>query len=460
MDYLDQVAEFVVDTPSAALPPEVLEKTALILADSIGAIAGGMAEPEMQALVAGLEATGSAVVIGTGRHAPPGMAALVNGTAGTTLEMDEGTQFARGHPGMHTIPAALAFAGAEAARGRAISGRDLLAAIALGYEVGARVGIACNLRPSLHPHGTWGAVCAAVAVARLAGRDAGQIRHAINMAASFALAPSRRTMLEGGTVRNALAGVSGQLGLTVHDLLQAGFEADRDGLGQVFGRSLSDAFDPARMTEALGTRWEVTRNYFKLHACCRFNHATLDALAQIVAREGALEPDAIAGVEVQTYAFAVELDDPAPRNMLAARFSVPFAVATALVTGRTDIGSFTAARLGDPAIRALAARVRVTEDPAMTAALPDRRPARISLTLTDGRRLQAVTATNRGDWADPYGVPELREKFLSLATRVWSAGHAASLWEATLALSTETAVGPWLDTLGARPAPGARAAAG
>ena len=449
MDYLDRVAEFAAHTPVGAVPPEVLDKTALILADSLGAIAGGMAEPEMQALVAGLEGAGPAVVIGTARHVPPGQAALVNGTAGTTLEMDEGSQFAKGHPGMHTIPAALAFSGAEVLRGRAVAGSELLTAIALGYEVGARVGMACALRPSLHPHGTWGAICAAVAVARLAGRDAGQMRHAINMAASFALAPSRRTMLEGGTVRNALAGVSGQLGLVVHDLLGAGFEGDRDGLAQVFGRSLADGFAPTAMTEDLGSRWEVMRNYFKLHACCRFNHATLDALAQIVAREGRLDPAAVAGVEVQSYAFAAELDDPAPRNMLAARFSVPFAVATALVTGRTDIDSFTAARLADPRIRGLAERVRVIEDPAMTAALPDRRPANVVLTMADGRRLEAGTATNRGDWADPYGVAELREKFLSLATRVWPTGRSAALWEATLALPGQAALGPWLEALSA-----------
>ncbi|MGY6411084.1 MAG: MmgE/PrpD family protein [Alkalilacustris sp.] len=447
MDILDRVAGFAANTRTAAIPAEVLDKTALILADSLGAILGGMAEPEVRALVAGLGPSGPAAVVGAGRGAAPGQAALVNGTAGTTLEMDEGSQFARGHPGLHTIPAALAFAGDEAARGRTITGPDLLAAFAIGYEVGARVGMACNLRPSLHPHGTWGAICAAVAVARLAGRDAGQMRHAITMAASFALAPSRRTMLEGGTVRNALAGVSGQLGLVVHDLLSAGFEGDRDGLGQVFGRTLSDGFRPEAMTEALGSRWEVMRNYFKLHACCRFNHATLDALALIVAQEGPLDPASVAGVEVHSYAFAAELDDPAPRNMLAARFSVPFAVATALVTGRTDIGSFTAEALADPVTRALATRVRVVEDPAMTAALPDRRPARVILTLRDGRRLQAETATNRGDWADPYTTPELRTKFLSLATRVWPEGPAAALWDATLALPGQGSSTPWLDSL-------------
>lgn len=447
MDHLDEVARFVVETSAEDMPEDVLARSALVLADCVGAIAGGMAEPDMQALIARPTLTGGgpSVVIGTHLRAQPGQAAFLNGTAGTVLEMDEGNQFARGHPGMHAAPAALAFAS-----GVAVSGRELLTAIAIGYEVGARVGVASRLRPSLHPHGTWGTICAAVAVARLAGRDAAGVRHAINMAASFALATSRRTMLEGGTVRNAFAGISGQLGLTVHDLLEAGFEADRDGLGEAFGRTLSESFDREKMTEALGERWEVMRNYFKMHACCRYNHATLDALAVIAEREGRIDPEAVAEIEAATYNLAVELDDPAPRNMLAARFSIPFAVATALVTGRTDVTSFTGDRLTDPAIRALAARVRVVEDAAMTAALPDRRPARITLTLKDGRRLTAETQTNRGDWADPYPEPELREKFLSLATRIWPQGAAETLWAETLALPGRASAAPWLARLAAK----------
>ncbi len=369
-------------------------------------------------------------MIGTGRRADPGRAAFLNGTAGTVLEMDEGNQFCKGHPGMHTVPAALAHA-----TGRGVSGRDLLAAIAIGYEVGARVGIATRLRPAMHPHGTWGTICAAVAVARLAGRDARAMRTTINIAAGFCIATSRRTMLEGGTVRNAYAGVSGQMGLLTHDLLEAGFEADRDGVGEVFGRVVSETFDTNAMVEALGERWEVSRNYFKMHSCCRYNHATLDALALIGARDGAPDPARITAVEVETYGLAVELDDPSPHNTLAAKFSVPFAVATSLVNRSTGVDAFTAQNLGNPAIRSLAAKVRLREDPAMSAALPHKRPARVTVVFDDGRRAVAQTATNRGDWADPYSAAEVREKYLSLATRVWDMRVATTIWDATLNLA-------------------------
>jgi 2-methylcitrate dehydratase PrpD len=444
MHYLDQVAGFVAETPTHDVPTEVIARTALILADCLGAIAGGAAEPEMRKLSArpGQAEGGPAVVVGTARTAWPAQAAFLNGTAGTVLEMDEGNQFARGHPGIHTVPAALAFAAT-----RVVSGADLLAAITLGYEVGARVGIATRLRPSMHPHGTWGAICAAVGVARLAGRDAAGIRQAMNIAANFGLSTSRRTMLEGGTVRNAFAGVSSQFGLIAHDLLEAGFEGDSDGVGQVFGHVVSDSFDVTAMTEGLGERWQVARNYFKMHSCCRYNHATLDALDMIEAREGRLDPDQVASVEVATYSLAAELDDQAPRNTLAAKFSVPFAVATRLITRSSGVESFTTGRIADPVTRALAAKVVVTEDPAMTAALPDRRPSRVTFVMNDGRRLKAETETNRGDWADPYPQDELREKFLSLATRVWSRVAAEVLWEETLALPRTNCVADWLSRL-------------
>ena len=161
MDALDQVANFAATTQSSDLPPSVIERTALILADSIGAMVGGAAEPDVAALASRQTGNGPALLVGTTQTRSPGIAALLNGTAGTTLEMDEGNQFCKGHPGMHTVPAALASAAC-----RSISGREFLAAIAIGYDVGARVGISTQLRSSMHPHGTWGAICAAICISR------------------------------------------------------------------------------------------------------------------------------------------------------------------------------------------------------------------------------------------------------------------------------------------------------
>ncbi|WP_029031099.1 MmgE/PrpD family protein [Salinarimonas rosea] len=410
------------------LPGEVVSRTRLVVADCIAAIAAGAQEPETKALAERLLATvgvGPHPLIGARLRGSAAAAALFNGTAGTTLELDEGNQYARGHPGIHVVPAALI-----AAQRAGATGRDLITAIALGYEVGARIGIASKLRVSMHPHGTWGTVGAAVAVAKLHGASAAQIVEAMSVASSLGLTTSRRTMLEGGTVRNSFAGFSNQIGLTVWDLVCAGFTGEADGVGTVYGTVAADDWRPQEMTAELGTRWEIARNYFKRHACCRYNHAALDALARITARER-VAPDAIERIEVDTYVWAAQLASPQPHNMLAAKFSLPFSIATTLVHGAATVDAFRDAARADERVLALARRVVVREDEALTARLPAERAARVRIDLSGGRTVEETTFTNRGDTEDPYDEGEIAEKFLELATPVWGA-RSAGLLLATL----------------------------
>lgn len=413
--HLERLSEFLVSVGYEDLPDPVRVRARQVLADTLAAVVGGSAEPEVQALGGEMlrDASGTASVLGFDRRAAPATAAFLNGTAGTFLEMDEGNQFCRGHPGIHAVPAALAHA--ESA---GCSGSDFMLAMVLGYEVGARIGIGAELRMSMHPHGTWGTVGAAVAVARLAGADAAQMRETINVASTLGLGTSRQTMLQGGTVRNSFAGFSGQIGLMAWDMVRAGFTGERDGLATVWGSVLSESWDPGALTEALGERWEIARNYFKRHACCRYNHAALDALAQIRAGRP-IAPDEVASVDVHTYSLAAQLRDDEPRNTLAGKFSVPFAIASTLVHSGSGLASFTREALGNEWARGLARRVRVHEEPAFTAMMPARRPARVIVHLVDGTRLEASTETNRGDFEDPYEQAELTEKFFELCGRVW-----------------------------------------
>lgn len=420
---------FAARTRFEDLPPEVVGRCKLVLLDTIGAVAAGMQEAELRALVArlaGYGVEGDTPAIGAGRRLPAPSAALANGAAGTVLELDEGNQYARGHPAIHVVPAALATAGRLGA-----AGRDLLLAVALGYEMGARIGIASKLRPTMHPHGTWGTVGAALAVAKLHGAGAGGLVEAVNLSSCLGLTTSRRTMLEGGTVRNAYAGLSNQLGMLAWDLVAAGFTGERDGVGTVYGSVVADRFEPEAMDADLGGRWEIARNYFKRHAACRYTHAALDALAEIVAQAGGrLDPEQIRGIEVDTYVWAAQLDLAEPPNMLAAKFSLPFALATAVVHGRADVDAFRDPARTDPVIRALARRVTVREDPVLTALLPRLRPARLRVALADGRVLAAEAMVNKGDAEDPYGPDDIGRKFLELAGPVWGEGHARRVAQA------------------------------
>lgn len=420
-DYLDAIISYICKNTFDDLSQDVILSAKEVLSDSLGVIAAGSREEEVKGLISRIVHPGDsqvATLIGAGLRTESLKAGLINGTAGTFLELDEGNQFARGHPGIHIVPAVLAVA-----EEKRLSGKEVLNALVLGYEVGARIGIACKIRMSMHPHGTWGTVGAAVAVGKLLGYNERAMKEIINVSSSLSLSTSRKTMLEGGTVRNVYSGVSGLMGILAWHLVESGFTGERDGLSTVFGSVVSETFVLEKMTEKLGERFEIARNYFKRHACCRYNHATLDAINTITAKlpEGRIQPEDIAKVEVMTYSLAAQLCDQNPRNMLAGKFSIPFAVATSIVHGDTGISSFSEQAVNDPNIRALAQRVEVVEAPELTAMMPARRPSRVRITLKDGRELDAESFVNKGDLEDPYTAEELQEKYYGLTDPIW--GH-------------------------------------
>ncbi|MGL4441632.1 MAG: MmgE/PrpD family protein [Bosea sp. (in: a-proteobacteria)] len=423
--WLKQWAGFARKARFDDLPDEVVARSRLVILDCLGAIIAGRAEPEVAAAAGKLARTAKAR-----RGGSPLIHAFMDGTSGTMLEIDEGNQYARGHPGIHVVPAIMA-----AARNRKISGKDTILATALGYEIGARIGIASKLRVTMHPHGTWGVIGAALAIAKLNEASAAEITEVINVASSLGLTTSRRTMLEGATVRNTYAGFSNMLGLMAWDLVTSGFTGEADGVGSVYGGIAADDWRPAEMVHELGTRWEIARNYFKRHAACRYNHGALDALGKIVAEAGGrLDPANVASVDVDTYVWAAQLDHPAPDNMLAAKFSMPFSLATYIVNGAATLDAFRDPARNDAVTRELASRISINEDPAFTAKLPALRPARVTLTLKDGRIFRAESLTNKGDTEDPYTAAEVHEKFMEVSAPVIGRARAIELSTAILNL--------------------------
>ena len=387
MDYLDTFSSFAADTHYPALSSDIQEQVGWILADTVAAMVAGSAEPELRSLAAKQIPGTAALLVGLGRTASADVAALVNGTAGTFLEMDEGNRFSRGHPAIHVIPAALALS-----QERGATADVFLSALVTGYEVGSRLGAASALRGAMHPHGTWGTIGAAAACARIAGMDAPAMRETINISASMTTASSKQTMLEGGLVRNVYAGLSNRNGLLALQLAESGFTGEHDGLSSLLGKIISEKFDTVALVEGLGKEWHLMRNYFKLHSCCRYNHGTLDAIDQLAAKGSLPAISDIASINVTTYSLAAELKDKAPRNTLAAKFSVPFAVATRLVNDSSALASFTWDAVRDPAVMALAQKVEVSEDPSMTRRLPLERPAKVVITLQTENR-------SPGKWA-------------------------------------------------------------
>lgn len=418
MDYLDRLARVAADTRLDDLPATTVAAARRVLLDTLGAMIAGSAQPEntrLAHLAAVRSAQGAASLLGHRARADAFWAALTNATAGVALEVDEGNRLGGGHPAIHTVPAALA-----AAEEQGLDGRRLLESLVAGYEVGSRIGSATIPRANVHSHGTWGAISSAVAVARLTDAPAATIRSIINLAASMSPANSWTPALAGATVRNLYPGRSAWAGLLAVELQRSGFTALDDAPRDVYETILAERFDPALAAEGLeelerGGPYRIEQNYFKLHACCRYNHFALDAVMELRRAHQVTAADVL-GVEVTTIPFAARMAEAEPASMLGAKFSVPYAVAAALVLGRTDPPAFEPPALGDPRILDLAHRVRVRADEAMSARRTDRPTARVTIALRDGRTLKAMSTAVRGDAEHPVSDAELESKFLALAS--------------------------------------------
>src|SRR5262249_49240711 len=171
-------------------------------------------------------------------------------------------------PGTHGGPGALAVA-----EERRLDGRRLLEAIIAGYEVGSRIGGATTARANVHSHGTWGTISTAVAVARLGGASAEEIRAALNLAASMSPAHTWTPALDGATIRNLSPGRSAFQGILAVELERCGFTGLGDAPSDVYGTILADRFEPALAVAGLkalerggGGRgaYRIEQNYFKL----------------------------------------------------------------------------------------------------------------------------------------------------------------------------------------------------
>jgi 2-methylcitrate dehydratase PrpD len=290
----------------------------------------------------------------------------------------------------------------------------MLAALILGYDAGARLAAAMTPRPLAHQNGQAALLGAAAAGARMRGLNAADTSRAMRIATTLMLTPSYNNAINGATALNVAGGMSGFAAALVPDLALAGFTAQEHAIEEALGNLVGDGFRPDGLLDELGTRWEITRDWFRLRACCNPIYAALDALEAALA-ELRPKPDDIKRIDVATFAFAAAMRNPDPPNYFASKYSLPHAAAALIVNGDTGFDSLNDAALQNPAIAALRLRVHVTEDETMTAAAPCLKPARVTLTLKDGRQTTHACDSPRGDCLNPYSESEIRGKFRELA---------------------------------------------
>ena len=423
-EYLEQLAEFVCELNLGHLDPDAVDAARTVVLDTVGAMLAGSRLPEnrnLARLAVKMSGVGVSTIVGHADQAGPMLASLANGTAGVALEMDEGNRLGGGHAAIHVIPPALAVAEETGA-----SGRQFLESVIAAYEVTSRVGTGTVVKSEVHSHGTWGTVGAAVAAAKLMELGVAETREAINIAASMSPANTWTPCIEGATVRNLYPGRSAMQGIMAANLVQCGFTGLKDGPADVYGSLLGNGFDADAVVEGLGVRGSlrIQQNYFKLHACCLYNHHALDGMQHIM-RRGEFGASEVKSIDVVAPPLATIMTDPAPPNMLAAKFSLPYALAASVTYGATDVTAFYPERLMDEETLALSHRVSVSADPEMDLRRYDYPAARVTVSLHDGRILSESVVAHHGDHRNPAPPDELREKFSFLA--IDSLGEAGVL---------------------------------
>ena len=424
---IETLARFAAETRLEDIPDRVREHARRVLLDSVGVILGGSVRPEVSALRQRLGADRGAGATVYARGAPAHdarTAALLNGIAGRAIELCEGMRLASGQAAIQILPGMLAVGEAVGA-----SGRDLLTTLVAGYEVAARLGMAFKPRPLAHQNGQAMLIAAAAAGALMRGLDAAKVGLAMRIAAILMLTPSYLNTGAGATALNVAGGMSGLAGALAPDLALAGFEARPDAIEEALGQMVGAGFDTAQLTDELGSRWEITRNYFRQHACCNPIHPALDALEAALA---ALEPrpEDIDRIDFATYAFASVMASPQPSNYFASKYSLPHAAAVMVVRGGTGHRDIDDTALADPAIAAMRARVSMREEAGMSARAPADKPAEVTLVLKDGRRHTHAVSSHKGDFNAPYSDAALGAKFRDLAGDVLTGEGVARMEDA------------------------------
>ena len=398
------------------------------------------------------DGSGECRVLGTAARASAGNAALANGTAAHALDYDDMCFVSLAHPSAPLVAAALAAAELVGA-----SGRELLDAYVVGFELEARLGRAMNPRHyqrGWHCTSTLGTIGAAAAASRLLGLDAGATGHALAIAASEASGLKENF---GTMVKPLHAGLAARNGVVAALLARAGMTASGAAIAGPQGfLAAMDSEQPSldAFIADLGTRWEIvdTGITVKLYPSCAGTHPALDALLDLKRREG------FGADEVETIEIGVDPIVPTilmydrPSSGLEGKFSMPFCAAAAVVHGRVGIETFDTVQLRDPAIVAMQARVTMRVDSTLDASAPPLTQARVTVRLRGGRVLTASANGARGYPERPASDEELATKFTSCATQTLSASQAAKALSALRDVESISDIGTLTGLLHARQA--------
>ena len=457
-----RLARFAADFRIQDAAEDLLQRMKMALLDALAIMLGAAHFARVNGdreLVDYLDATappGSATVVGHDRRTTAMMAAFANGILCEVLDCMDCNLTARIHNGAAVTPAVLALAETSGA-----SGRDVLAAMLVGFETGTRLGHA--VQPA-HWHrgfqitGTYNTCGAAAAAGRLLGLDAQALEAALG-ASGFIMPVSHGDMIfKGHSVKPIHGGQSALCGIEAAFLARAGYRAGPlEGEPPRHHAALRILGEPDpdldRAVEGLGVVWATRELAFKPYPIGLLIIGPVEIVLDQLAGHR-LSPDEIRSVEVRSYEAARMFTGKCTTvesNYVDAHLSIPFCLAAALTDSEMTVRQLGRERLRDPGLHALARRVTVTEDPAMTERFPYEWPATVTVTLNDGTVREGRVDQVKWSPRRPPSWDDIAEKFLTLGTPVIGS-ETHRVVEAVAGLESLDTIAPLMESV--RRAPG------
>jgi 2-methylcitrate dehydratase PrpD len=402
------------------IPDETLYFVKRCLLDLIGVAAAGSTTPlsniirqhAVDHFGAGKK---SAQLLFDARMTSPVGAALANATTIDSMDAHDGLKPTKGHVGCGVFPALLALTQAE----NKIDEREFLTQLLIGYEIGSRAGVALHQTAcDYHTSGAWVSIACAAMGARSIGLDVQQTREAIGIAeyhgprSQMMRTIDSPTMVKDGSGWGAMAGVSAAY------LAESGYTG---------APALTvEANDVADIWADLGQRWYIKEQYFKPYPVCRWAQPPVVAILALCSQHS-LTVDMIESIEVITFHEAKRLATALPETTEQAQYSLPYAVAAALVYGEIGPDQVSEAVLSNPEIQRLSRSMILREDDAYNAVFPARRIARVIVNTKRGECYESAPTEARGDPEAHLSDIEIREKFHRFADPVIGVSRAKNI---------------------------------
>ncbi|MCO5731601.1 MmgE/PrpD family protein [Rhizobium sp. SSA_523] len=380
--------------------------------------------------------SGTAAMIGYGGRCSAPMAAWVNGALAHAIDYEDTHDHAIAHPNAAALAAALAMADTVP---RPISGRELLGAIAVAADLVCRIAASFTIAPDRNGWHTtpWlGVFGAATAAGRLLQLDDRQMLDAWSLAMSqmcsfgeLKFSPDSDVR----SVRDAFAAKAGVLGALLAAKGVRGYDDPLGGQAGFLAAVARGAYSTETLLDGLGDHFLGTEVSFKPWPSCRGTHAYIEAGIEIACQPG-FAAEAIEAIEITINEKNVMLCEPremkvAPRTPIAAKFSIPFTLASALLNGRVTLESFTDAAIHQPGALAIATKVRHRLDPD----IPLRDTTRGSvIVLANNRRFEQHIVTGLGHPSRPLSEAQVKAKFddcIRYAHQESYRARAAELWD-------------------------------